>query len=131
MKSATFQIYSSHSNQSPKCQETQPNNISTFRINQIICIFRTSGHQDPVKVQQTRCPGKVTLIKIMKSYLKVIPFYLWVKQFCRAGNSLNIQKKHQTTSFPYPTHLDPRFPDKVDINKINLHTGKIGTGKKK
>ena len=39
--------------------------------------------------------------------------------------------KYQTTSFPYPTHLDPRFPDKVDINKINLHTGKIGTSKKK
>ena len=74
---------------------------------------------------------KVTLTKIIKSYLKVIPFYLWVKQFCRAGNSLKIPINIKQQVFPNPTHLDPRLTDKVVINKINLHTGKIGTSKKK
>ena len=68
-------------------------------------MFRTSGHQNPVEVQQTRCPGKVTLTKIMKSYLKVIPFYLWVKQFCRAGNSLKIQINIKQQVFPTPPTL--------------------------
>ena len=54
-----------------------------------------------------------------------------MKQFCRAGNSLKIPIKNQTASFPYPTHPDLRFTYNVDIYKINLHTGKIGTGKKK
>ena len=45
---------------------------------------------------------KVTLIKIMKSYLKVIPFYLWVKQFCRASNSLKIPINIKQQVFPTP-----------------------------
>ena len=66
----------------------------------------------------------------MKSYLKVIPFYLSVKQFCRAGNGLNIQRNIKHQVFPTPPTSTLGF-QKVDINKINLHTGKLGTGKKK
>ena len=80
----------------------QPNNISALKINYIKCIFRTPGHQDPVEVQQTRCPEKITPTMIMKSYLKVIPFYLWVKQFCRAGNSLKTPIKIKQQVFPTP-----------------------------
>ena len=58
MKSATFQIYRNHSDRLPNCQETQQNNISTFKMNKITCIFRTSGHQNLVEIQQTRCPEK-------------------------------------------------------------------------
>ena len=65
--------------------------------------------------------------KLFESYTLV----LWVKQFCGAGNSLKNTNKCQTTSLLHPTHLDPRSPDNGDINKINLHTGKIGTSKKK
>ena len=34
--------------------------------------------------------------------LKVIPFYLWVKQFCRAGNSLKIPINIKQQVFPTP-----------------------------
>ena len=70
--------------------------------------------------------GKITPIKIMKSDLKVIPFCLWEQQFCRASNSLNIPNN----IIPYSNPSTLGF-QKIDINKIYLHTGKIGTGKKK
>ena len=66
-----------------------------------------------------------------KAIGKLYPFVFGNNNFGRAGNSLNIPMIIKTLSFPYPTHLNPRFPDKVDTNKINLHTGRIGTGKKK
>ena len=65
----------------------------------------------------------------VKSYLKVMPFCLWENNFAGLVTAL-ISQKYKFLSFIYPTHLNPKFSDKVDINKINLHTGKIGTGKK-
>ena len=65
--------------------------------------------------------------KLFESYT----LYLWVKQFCRAGTSLKIPIKIKQQIFPTPLNPDLRFTYNVDVNKINSHTGKIGTGKKK
>ena len=64
----------------------------------------------------------------MKSYLKVMPFSLWENNF-QGWQQPSYVNKYHFLSFPYPTYHDPRFPDKVDINKINLYTGKIGRSK--
>ena len=92
-------------------------------------IFRISGHQIPTEIQQLLWQEKLHRPRSWKA-LESYTLVLWVKQFCGAGNSLkiSINVKQQVS---HPTHLDPRSPDNGEINKINLHTGKIDTGRKK
>ena len=58
-----------------------------------------------------------------------MPFSLWENNFAGLATAL-ITYKYHCLSFPYPTHLDPKFPEKVNINKINKYAGTIGTSKK-
>ena len=78
-----------HSDWSPKCHKQMTNNTSTPWLH--LNYRKFQEHQDTrnqIKSSKLRTPGEITL-SIMKSYLKVIPFNLGEKQFCRAGNSLN------------------------------------------
>ena len=66
----------------------------------------------------------------MKSYLKVILFSLWENNFTGLATALKANKCHspQLSHFVY---CDPKFPCKVNINKTDFHTGKIGRDKEK